>query len=139
MEENKRILAVKMDEELFDSLKAYVKEQGVTTQKFVNDLVSKELENVRLAQRQSPNESQPRVLTKTEVEKAIDEYIIRNNRVPKQTDYRNENNLPSYKSAARCLEMSPAEYGQQRFEELYESGMVDREPETTPNDQAMNM
>lgn len=140
MMDNKRILAVKMDGELFDEMKKHIKEAGVTSQKFINDLVEKELEAIKLAQQQSQeSDIQPKTLNKEEVTKAIDDFIIQNGRVPRQQEYKRENGLPSYKAASRCLEMSAAVYGQQRFDELYESGMVDKPDESVTTEPVMDM
>ena len=140
MDRNTRVLAVQMDNDLFDELKKHVKEQGMTTVKFINDLIKKELDGIKLEQQQAnAPDIQPKMLNKEDVEKAIDDYIIRNGRVPRQTDYKNENGLPSYGAATRCLEMSAAVYGQQRFDELYESGMVDKQPDVLQDETTMNM
>ena len=140
MIDNRRILAVKMDSELFDEMKKQLKELGLTSQKFINDLVAKELEAIKLAQRQNiTSDVQPKTLNKEDVERAIDDFIIRTGRVPRQAEYKNENGLPSYGAASRCLEMSAAVYGQQRFDELYESGMVDKQADIGQSDPIMNM
>ena len=49
---------------------------------------------------------------------AIDEFMLQNRRIPRQTEFKNENGLPSYNAAGRALEMSPAEYMKERFDEL---------------------
>lgn len=140
MVDNRRILAVKMDSELFDEMKKQLKELGLTSQKFINDLVRKELDAIKLVQRQNiTTDIQPKTLNREDVEKAIDDFIIRTGRVPRQAEYKNENGLPSYGAASRCLEMSAAVYGQQRFEELYESGMVDKEQDIGQSEPIMNM
>ena len=140
MVDNRRILAVKMDSELFDEMKKQFKELGLTSQKFINDLVKKELDEIKLVQRQNiTTDIQPKTLNREDVEKAIDDFIIRTGRVPRQAEYKNENGLPSYGAASRCLEMSAAVYGQQRFDELYESGMVDKEQDIGQSEPIMNM
>ena len=139
MMDNKRVLAVKMDSDLFDELKAHVKELGVTSQKFINDLVAKEMESIKMAQQTNTQDIQPKTLNKEDVEKAIDDFIIRTGRIPRQAEYKNENGLPSYGAATRCLEMSAAVYGQQRYDELYESGMVDKQPDNGCNEPMINM
>ncbi len=140
MVDNRRILAVKMDSELFDEMKKQLKELGMTSQKFINDLVKKELDAIKLVQRQNIiSDVQPKTLNREDVEKAIDEFIIRTGRVPRQAEYKNENGLPSYGAASRCLEMSAAVYGQQRFDELYESGMVDKEQDIGRSEPIMSM
>ena len=55
---------------------------------------------------------------RAEVMDAIDEFILQNRRIPKQTEFKNENGLPSYGAAGRALDMSPAEYMKERFDEL---------------------
>jgi hypothetical protein len=49
---------------------------------------------------------------------AIDEFMLQNRRIPRQNEFKNENGLPSYNAAGRALEMSPAEYMKERFDEL---------------------
>ena len=140
MVDNRRILAVKMDSELFDEMKKQLKELGLTSQKFINDLVKKELDAIKLVQRQSITaDIQPKTLSKEDVEKAIEEYIIRFGRPPKQTEYKNENGLPSYGTASKCLGMSASLYGQEKAEELYESGMIDRPENTSYTNTIMNL
>ena len=55
---------------------------------------------------------------RAEVMDAIDEFMLQNRRIPRQTEFKNENGLPSYNAAGRALEMSPAEYMKERFDEL---------------------
>ena len=55
---------------------------------------------------------------RAEVMDAIDDFMLQNRRIPKQTEFKNENGLPSYNAAGRALEMSPAEYMKERFDEL---------------------
>ena len=140
MIDNRRILAVKMDGELFDEMKKHLKEIGLTSQKFINDLVAKEIEAIKLSHQQDiTTDIQPKTLNKEDVEKAIDDFIVRTGRVPRQAEYKNENGLPSYGAASRCLEMSAAVYGQQRFDELYEQGLVDKQTNIGQYETMMNI
>ncbi len=140
MIDNRRILAVKMDGELFDEMKKHLKEIGLTSQKFINDLVAKEIEAIKLSHQQDiTTDIQPKTLNKEDVEKAIDDFIVRTGRVPRQAEYKNENGLPSYGAASRCLEMSAAVYGQQRFDELYEQGLVDKQTDIGQYETMMNI
>lgn len=140
MVDNRRILAVKMDSELFDEMKKQLKELGLTSQKFINDLVAKEIEAIKLSHQQDiTTDIQPKTLNKEDVEKAIDDFIVRTGRVPRQAEYKNENGLPSYGAASRCLEMSAAVYGQQRFDELYEQGLVDKQTDIGQYETMMNI
>ena len=59
-----------------------------------------------------------KVWDKTEVINAIDDFMQRTGRIPKQTEFKNENGLPSYGAAGRALEGSPAEYMKIRYDEL---------------------
>ena len=68
---------------------------------------------------------------RAEVMDAIDEFMLQNRRIPKQTEFKNENGLPSYGAAGRALDMSPAEYMKERFDEL----MIGQEEQ----DQGMSM
>lgn len=43
---------------------------------------------------------------------------FRTGKIPKQTEFKNENGLPLYGAAGRALEMSPAEYMQERYDAL---------------------
>ena len=78
-----------------------------------------------------PAESQPRIWEKDSVAAAIEQFINENGRTPTQKEFRNENGLPSYKAAAKILERSPAEYSQQRYEELSQEQAI-AEPEYEP-------
>ena len=48
----------------------------------------------------------------------IDNFMLRTGKIPKQTEFKNENGLPSYGAAGRALEMSPAEYIRERYDAL---------------------
>ena len=119
-----RILAVKLDGKLFDKLDELVEQEGITKQKYMTELISRDI-----SQRMQQKETQEKELdikhtdgTKTwdrvEVMDAIDNYMLKYQKIPKQTDFKNENGLPSYGAAGRALEMSPAEYMKERYEEL---------------------
>lgn len=118
-----RVLAVKMEENLFDELKAHVKKSGLTMQQYVNTTLERDIHSQAQTQTQ---DNQPKVWEKDEVEKAIDAFISQNGRVPRQTEFKNENGLPSYKAAARCLDSSPAQYAQRRMDE---TGIAEQEQE----------
>ena len=115
MEENIRILAVKLDGELFEKLKKYVEDNNLTMKGFVGGLIKEKMQGIEIAQKISQRE-----WGKEEVKKAIDEFIYQNGRVPKQTEFRNENGLPSYGAAGRILEDSPARYAQEKLKEMFD-------------------
>ena len=48
--------------------------------------------------------------------------MIENGRIPTQKEFKNENGLPSYNAAGRALEVSPAEYMKERFDEVMAEG-----------------
>ena len=86
MLDERRVLAVKMENDLFVEMKQYLADNHITLQKFVNDLIKRELDSVKLVQ-----ETTQKNWDKEEVQKAIDDFIARNGRVPKQTEFKNEN------------------------------------------------
>lgn len=110
-----RVLAVQMSDDLFDKLGEYVKETGVTKQNYINDLVRKDIMNHKQVQEINPQ----KVWDRENVEKAIDDFIKINDRIPSQKEFKNENGLPSYGAAGRCLEESPAQYCQRKFNEIH--------------------
>lgn len=119
-----RILAVKIDGKLFDKLDEFVCEEGTTKQKYISELISKDI-SLRMQQKAQMNKELDIKHTdsvknwdKAEVMNAIDEFMLQNRKIPRQTDFKNENGLPSYGAAGRALEMSPSEYMKERFEEL---------------------
>lgn len=73
---------------------------------------------------------------RAEVMEALDDFMLENRRIPKQTEFKNENGLPSYGAAGRALEMSPAEYMRQRYDEL---GIGSEEIEPEENAQEITM
>ena len=135
--DNRRILAVKIDADLFLEMKKQVKELGVTEQRFINDMITREIEALTVQQTKKV-EMQPKTLSRDDVEKAIEDFIVKTGRSPKQTEYKNENGLPSYGTASKCLGMSASLYGQEKAEELYESGIIDRPDEISSENPIMN-
>ncbi|MCI9627375.1 MAG: hypothetical protein HFI90_11430 [Clostridia bacterium] len=108
-----RILAVQMSDELFDKLGQHVKEANMTKQNYVNEVIRNDL----MSHRQTQEVAVQKIWDRESVAKAIDDYIKVNEKIPSQKEFKNENGLPSYNAAGRCLAMSPAEYAQQRFEQ----------------------
>ena len=119
-----RILAVKLDGKLFDKLDELVEQEGMTKQKYVSELISKDI-SLRMQQKAVQNKDLDikhtdgiKTWDRAEVMDAIDEFMLQNRRSPKQTEFKNENGLPSYGAAGRALEISPAEYMRERYEAL---------------------
>ena len=119
-----RILAVKIDGKLFDKLDEFVEQEGMTKQKYVSELISKDI-SLRMQQKAVQDKELDikhtdglKTWDRAEVMDAIDEFILQNRRIPKQTEFKNENGRPSYGAAGRALDMSPAEYMKERFDEL---------------------
>lgn len=126
--DNRRILAVSIDNALFDKLDEYVKDEKISKQQYVAEVLRKDLAQ-RLAQKQEikePEVTQPKGWERDVVMKTIDEYILRNGRVPSQKEFKNENGLPSYGAAAKALEGSPAQYANQRIAELNNEDMSEK-------------
>lgn len=119
-----RILAVRLNDKLFDKLDEFVAEENITKQKYVSELISKDIGQKMQLKAQQENDLDVKhtdglkVWDKCEVIDAIDEFMLMHRRIPKQTEFKNENGLPSYGAAGRALEMSPAEYMKERYEEL---------------------
>ena len=119
-----RILAVKIDGKLFDKIDELVEQEGITKQKYMADLISKDISQRMQQQAAQQKELEvkltdgQKVWDRAEVMDAIDNYMLREKRIPRQIDFKNENGLPSYGAAGRALDMSPAEYMKERFEEL---------------------
>lgn len=130
-----RILAVKIDGKLFDKLDEFVEQEKITKQKYVSELISKDIGQKMQQKAEQDKELDikhtegVKTWDRAEVMDAIDDFMLQNRRIPKQTEFKNENGLPSYGAAGRALEMSPAEYMKERYEELIlgqeqqESGM----------------
>lgn len=142
MVKDTRVLAVQLENDLFDKLDSHIKEEGITKQRYISDLIANDLEQ-KQQQRQEievkqVDDTQPKGWEKEDVMKAIDDFIVKNGRVPSQKEYKNENGLPSYGAAGRCLEMSPAQYGQQRMSELFYEGLAEQ-PEENIENPIMNM
>lgn len=119
-----RILAVEIDEALFDRLDEMLEEEHLTKKKYVSELLSRDL-GQRMQQKAQQSENldikhtdDRKVWDRAEVIDAIDDFMLKNRRIPKQTEFKNENGLPSYGAAGRAIEMSPAEYMRQRYDEL---------------------
>lgn len=127
MDDGKRVLAVKIDAELFDELEMHVKKLNVSKQRYISELVEKAVSSMKMAQ-----VTQGKVWNEEEVKKAIDEFISVNGRVPKQTEFRNENGLPSYGAATRAMNASPAQYAQEKFDSLIKVDFIE-EPEPEPD------
>ena len=119
-----RILAVKIDGKLFDKIDELVEQEGITKQKYMTDLISKDISQRMQQQAAQQKELEikltdgQKVWDRAEVMDAIDNYMLREKRIPRQIDFKNENGHPSYGAAGRALDMSPAEYMKERFEEL---------------------
>lgn len=119
-----RILAVKLDGKLFDKLDEFVEQEGLTKQKYISELISKDISQRMQMKAQQTSELDikhtdgMKTWDRAEVMDAIDEFLLQNRRIPKQTEFKNENGLPSYGAAGRALEMSPAEYMRERYDEL---------------------
>ena len=119
-----RILAVKIDGKLFDKLDEFVEQEGMTKQKYVSELISKDI-SIRMQQKAVQSKDLDikhtdglKTWDRAEVMDAIDDFMLQNRRIPKQTEFKNDNGLPSYDAAGRALDMSPAEYMKERFDEL---------------------
>ena len=109
-----RVMAINMEDNLFDELKEHVKENGLTLKEYITDIVRRDL-----AQQQEVS-TPPIKWDKDDVIRAIDDFLEQNNRVPVQKEFKSENGLPSYGTAQRCLMQPPSEYCKERFEALSE-------------------
>lgn len=125
MQEGTRVLAVALSNEVFDKLDDFVKEAQVTKKQYVAELIEKDLEQ-KLQQKQEPAKQievrqapdGQQIWGRVEVINALDKFMIENGRIPTQKEFKNENGLPSYNAAGRALEVSPAEYMKERFDEV---------------------
>jgi len=125
MQEGTRVLAVALSNEVFDKLDDFVKETQVTKKQYVAELIEKDLEQ-KLQQKQEPAKQievrqapdGQQIWGRVEVINALDKFMIENGRIPTQKEFKNENGLPSYNAAGRALEVSPAEYMKERFDEV---------------------
>lgn len=134
-----RVFAVQIDDDLFDAITERVKELGTTKRGYIESLTLKELRESQEAKQTAQSESdqenkenrnQPKMWDAKEVSEAIDSFIEKNNRIPTQKEFKNENGLPSYKTAGRALEISPAEYMKAKYDEL--AGEQVQESESLP-------
>lgn len=134
-----RVFAVQIDDDLFDAITERVKELGTTKRGYIESLTLKELRESQEAKQTAQSESdqenkenrnQPKMWDAKEVSEAIDSFIEKNNRIPTQKEFKNENGLPSYKAAGRALEISPAEYMKAKYDEL--AGEQVQESESLP-------
>ena len=134
-----RVFAVQIDDDLFGAITERVKELGTTKRGYIESLTLKELRESQEAKQTAQSESdqenkenrnQPKMWDAKEVSEAIDSFIEKNNRIPTQKEFKNENGLPSYKAAGRALEISPAEYMKERYDEL--AGEQVQESESVP-------
>ena len=125
MQEGTRVLAVALSNEVFDKLDDFVKEAQITKKQYVAELIEKDLEQ-KLQQKQEPAKQievrqapdGQQIWGRVEVINALDKFMIENGRIPTQKEFKNENGLPSYNAAGRALEVSPAEYMKERFDEV---------------------
>lgn len=113
MDDGKRVLAVKIDAELFEELQKQVEKLNITKQQYLTELLEKAVSSMKLARI-----TQGKTWNEEEVKKAIDEFISVNGRVPRQNEYKNENGLPSYGAASRAMNISPAQYAQEKFDSM---------------------
>lgn len=122
--EKGRVLAVEIDPKLFDKLDEIIEEEGITKKKYMTELISKDIGRRMQQKAQQDKELDikhtdgVKAWDKAEVMDAIDKFMLQNRRIPKQTEFKNENGLPSYGAAGRALEMSPAEYMRERYDDL---------------------
>lgn len=122
-----RVFAVQIDDDLFDAITERVKALGITKRGYIEDLTLKELRESQEVKQKEENQArienqekqnQPKAWNAKEVGEAIDSFVAKNNRIPTQKEFKNENGLPSYKAAGRVLEMSPAEFMKERYVEF---------------------
>lgn len=122
-----RVLAVEIDPKLFDEVDKIVEAEGITKLKYITDLLTNDISQRMQQKHQQEKELDikhtdgQRTWDRAEVIDAIDDFMLRENRIPRQIDFKNENGLPSYNAAGRALDISPAEYMKDRFEELMNS------------------
>lgn len=133
-----RILAVEIDNTLFDKLDKMLETENLTKKKYITELLSKDIgQRMQLKEEQNKNLEIKKFegiknWDRAEVMEALDDFMLENRRIPKQTEFKNENGLPSYGAAGRALEMSPAEYMRQRYDELGISSEEIEPEENTP-------
>ncbi len=138
-----RVLAVQIESSLFDELDDYVKGEKISKQQYISSLIKTDLKQKQRqnqeAEIKQTEDIQQKSWEKDDVMKAIDDFIIKNGRVPSQKEYKNENGLPSYGAAGRSLDISPAQYGQRRLSELSETGKIEHSDEPAIGEPVMNM
>lgn len=143
MAKDTRVLAVQIDSSLFDKLDDYVKGEKISKQQYISNLIENDLEQKQQQSQEievKHTEDVPaKSWEKEDVMKAIDDFIIINGRVPSQKEYKNENGLPSYGAAGRSLDISPAQYGQQRLSELLNAGSIEQGDGQPLDEPVMNM
>ena len=106
-----RILAVRLNDKLFDKLDEFVEEENITKQKYVSELISKDIGQRMQLKAQHENELDIKhtdglkTWDRAEVIDAIDEFMLIHRRIPKQTEFKNENGLPSYGAAGRASDI----------------------------------
>jgi hypothetical protein len=116
-----RVMAINMEDKLFDELKEHIKKNGLTLKAYITDTISKDLDSHKQKQEETPDDAVKQgKWERDDVVKALDNFMAQNNRVPTQKEFRSENGLPSYNAAQRCLEQVPSEYCRLRFEEMQE-------------------
>ena len=122
--EKERVLAVKIDSKLFDEVDKIIKDEHITKVEYISNLLAQDIsQRMKLKTEQNKNlevklTDGQKLWDRAEVMDAIDNFMLREKRIPRQIDFKNENGLPSYGAAGRALDMSPAEYMKERFEEL---------------------
>lgn len=138
-----RVLAVQIDSSLFDELDEYVKGEKMSKQQYISSLIKNDLEQKHQQKQEAEvkqtEDAPAKSWERDDVMKAIDDFIIKNGRVPSQKEYKNENGLPSYGAAGRSLYISPAQYGQKRLNELLEEGKIEQSGEPLFGEPVMNM
>lgn len=67
--------------------------------------------------------------TREDVMDAIKNFIVANERIPVQKEFKLTNDLPSYKAARRALEQSPADYCRECYHALLQEGEITLESE----------
>ena len=109
-----RVLAVQMSDDLFDKLGEYVKEIGGTKQKYINELVRKEL----MSQKQVQEVNQQKVCDRENVEKSL---MITLKSMPVFLHKRNLKMKTDFRPTVQ-----PAQYCQRRYNEIH--GIEEMEP-----------
>jgi predicted DNA-binding protein len=117
-----RVMAIQMEDSLFEEFKVLIEESGKTQKAFVIEMIERELDNHKQQQTAGIEDGENSIKWEREsVVKAIDDFVLQNNRAPSQKEFRSDNGLPSYKAAQRCLEQSPSEYCKNRIVELQDT------------------